>query len=192
MHSLYGMHALPQVAFGFPPSPLYYRPLPFSPLLALYIHCGVHVKTLCACWGVSTIDTSWGTLFVVVVYLLLLLLRLLLLVLPAVVVVVFFFCPRGLTFTWWGCYGLCPRHKPTESAHSFLVCFCVYFCPYGPFQCISFYIFSRRPSVSALYPSSLIFALLVLSTIYLFTEVSFSLSGSLGSKHQLINCLLLL
>ena len=27
--------------------------------------------------------------------------------------------PFGLTFTWWGCYGLCPRHKPTELAHSF-------------------------------------------------------------------------
>ena len=28
-------------------------------------------------------------------------------------------CPCGLTFTWWGCYGLCPKHKPTELAHSF-------------------------------------------------------------------------
>ena len=24
-----------------------------------------------------------------------------------------------ITFTWWGCYGLCPRHKPVELAHSF-------------------------------------------------------------------------
>ena len=24
-------------------------------------------------------------------------------------------CPRGLTFSWWGCYGLCLRHKPTCS-----------------------------------------------------------------------------
>ena len=40
----------------------------------------------------------------------------------------------GLTFTWWGCYGLCLRHKLTELAHSFLVCFCLY----GPFNCISF------------------------------------------------------
>ena len=23
------------------------------------------------------------------------------------------------SFTWWGCYGLCLRHKPTELAHSF-------------------------------------------------------------------------
>ena len=28
--------------------------------------------------------------------------------------------PRGLTFTWWGWYGLCRRHKPDELAHSFL------------------------------------------------------------------------
>ena len=28
-------------------------------------------------------------------------------------------CPRGLTFSWWGCYILCLRHKPTEHAHSF-------------------------------------------------------------------------
>ena len=27
--------------------------------------------------------------------------------------------PRELTFTWWGCYGLCLRHNPTELAHSF-------------------------------------------------------------------------
>ena len=24
-----------------------------------------------------------------------------------------------VTFTWWGCYGLCFWHKPTELAHSF-------------------------------------------------------------------------
>ena len=34
---------------------------------------------------------------------------------------------RGLTFTWWGCYGLCFKHTPTELAHSFLFCYCVYF-----------------------------------------------------------------
>ena len=27
--------------------------------------------------------------------------------------------PGGLTFTLWGCYGLSPRHKPIELAHSF-------------------------------------------------------------------------
>ena len=28
-------------------------------------------------------------------------------------------CPHGLTFSWWGCYSLCPRHEPAELAHSF-------------------------------------------------------------------------
>ena len=28
-------------------------------------------------------------------------------------------CPRGLTFSWWGCYILCPRQKSAELAHSF-------------------------------------------------------------------------
>ena len=27
--------------------------------------------------------------------------------------------PRRLIFSWWGCYGLYLRHKPTELAHSF-------------------------------------------------------------------------
>ena len=37
------------------------------------------------------------------------------------------FCPRprGLTFSWWGCHGLCQRHKSTELANSFLFCSCV-------------------------------------------------------------------
>ena len=40
--------------------------------------------------------------------------------------------PRGLTFTWWGCYGLCRRQKSTKLAHSLLFCSCVCFCLYGP------------------------------------------------------------
>ena len=28
---------------------------------------------------------------------------------------------RVLTFTWWGCCGLCFYHKPTELAHSFFL-----------------------------------------------------------------------
>ena len=27
--------------------------------------------------------------------------------------------PHGLTFSWWGCHGLCLGHKPAELAHSF-------------------------------------------------------------------------
>ena len=72
---------------------------------------------------------------------------------------------------------------------SFLFCSCVYFCLYGPFSCISFHKFSRHLYIFWLCPSSLISAVLVLSTIYLFTKVSFNPdiipSGWLGSKHQL-------
>ena len=75
--------------------------------------------------------------------------------------------PHGLTFTWWGCYGFCQGRNPAEPAHSFLFCSCVYFCLYGPFNCISFHEFSRQLSVFSLCSSGLISALLVLSTIYL-------------------------
>ena len=43
-----------------------------------------------------------------------------------------------------GCYGLYPRQKPTELAHSFFFCSYVCFCLYGPFNCISFHKFSRQ------------------------------------------------
>ena len=56
----------------------------------------------------------------------------------------------------------------------FLFCSCVYFCPYGPFDCISFHKFSQQLSVFRLCSSGLISALLVLSTIYLFVKVFFS------------------
>ena len=62
---------------------------------------------------------------------------------------------RGLAFMWWRCYSLCLRqreretsqtrghglrHKPTEPAHSFFFFYSrVYFCPYVPFNCISFH-----------------------------------------------------
>ena len=55
-----------------------------------------------------------------------------------------FMCPPGLTFSWWGCYGFCPRHKPTELAPSFLFSSCVCFCLYNPFNCISFHKFSPK------------------------------------------------
>ena len=98
---------------------------------------------------------------------------------------------HGLTFTWWGCYGLCLWHKLTELAHSFFFCSCVYFCLYGPFNCISSYKSPRRLSVFSLCSFGLVSALLVLSTKHLFMKVSFSpgitSSGWLGSKHQLPN-----
>ena len=70
--------------------------------------------------------------------------------------------PRGLTFTWWGCRGLCERHKPAELAHSYLLCSCVYFCLYVPFNYFSFHKSSRQLSVFSLCSSGLNFALLVL------------------------------
>ena len=69
-------------------------------------------------------------------------------------------CPRGFSFTWWGCCGSCLWHKPTELAHSFLFCSCVCFCLYGPFNCISFHKFSRQLSAFSLCSSGLISALL--------------------------------
>ena len=80
-------------------------------------------------------------------------------------------------------------HKSTELAHSFLFCSCICLCLYGPFNCISFHKFSQTLSVFSLCSSGITSVLLVLSTIYLFTKVSFSPdiipSGWLGSKHQL-------
>ena len=74
--------------------------------------------------------------------------------------------PRGLTFTWWGCCDLCSGHKPIDLAHSLKkISFCVYFCIYGTFDCISFRKFSRQLSAFLLCSSGLIFALLVLWNI---------------------------
>ena len=99
--------------------------------------------------------------------------------------------PCGLTFTWWECYGSCFWHKPTELAHFFLLCSCVYFCLYGPFYCFSFHKFSQQLSAFSLCSSGLITALVVLSTVYiynLFMKVSLSpgvaLCGWLDLKHQ--------
>ena len=80
------------------------------------------------------------------------------------------FCPRGLSFTWWGCCSLCLWHNPTDQTHCFLFCSCLCFCLYGLFNHISFHQFSRQLSALSLCSSSLISALLVLSTIYLFHE----------------------
>ena len=54
---------------------------------------------------------------------------------------------HGLTFTWWGCCGLCLWHKPTELVHSFIFCSCVSFCLYGSFKCISLHEFFRQLSL---------------------------------------------
>ena len=104
--------------------------------------------------------------------------------------------PHEFTFMWWGCCGLCLWHKPAELSHSFVFCSCVCLCFYGPFNCISFHIFSQHLSAFLLCSSGLISALLVLSTIYLYMTVSFRpdiiLCGWLGFKHQLTNSLIIL
>ena len=98
---------------------------------------------------------------------------------------------QGLTFTWWDVAVYAFWHKPTEPAHSFLVCSCLYFCLYGPFNCTAFHKFSRQLSAFSLCCSGLISACLALSTMYLFMKVSLSsdfvLCGWLGLKHQLTN-----
>ena len=43
-----------------------------------------------------------------------------------VVVITTAVCPRGLPFSWWGCYGLCLKHKPIEFAHSFILFLCLF------------------------------------------------------------------
>ena len=79
--------------------------------------------------------------------------------------------PHWLTFTWWGCSSLCFWHKPTKLAHSFSFCSCIiYFCLYGPFNCILFQKFSQQLSAFSLCSSGLISALLVLSIIYISYE----------------------
>ena len=57
-----------------------------------------------------------------------------------------------------------------ELADSFLFCSCVYFCLYGPFNCILFHQFSRHLSAFSLCSSCLNSALLALSTIRLYVK----------------------
>ena len=66
--------------------------------------------------------------------------------------------PQRMTarLTWWGCYVLCPSHKPTELAQSFFFRSCFCFCLYGPFNCNSFHKFSRQLSAFLLCSSGLI------------------------------------
>ena len=82
------------------------------------------------------------------------------------------FSPRGLTFTWWGCYGLCSQHKPKEASPLLFILFLCLFLSYGPFTCILFHRFSRQLSAFSLCSSGLLSALLVLSTVCLFLKVS--------------------
>ena len=78
-----------------------------------------------------------------------------------------------------------------DVARSFSFCFCVSCCFYGPFNCILFHAFFRHLSACAPNSSSIISALLILSTTYLFMKVSLSpdiiLCGWMGLKYQLTN-----
>ena len=86
------------------------------------------------------------------------------------------FVPCGLTLTWWGCYGLCPWHKPTELAHSFysvLVSFPV-------FMALSVILQLMNSPDNSPLSHSVLSVLFLRSTMYLF--VKFSLNGpSVGS-----------
>ena len=66
-------------------------------------------------------------------------------------------------------------HKPTELAHSFLICSYVYFRLYGSFNCISFHEFSQQISVFWLCSSCL------LSSFQLYIFVWKSLSALIWS-----------
>ena len=99
---------------------------------------------------------------------------------------------RGLTFSWWGCNGLCLWHKPPELDQSVLPASCVFFCLYSPFNCISFLKLSRQ----TLCFFTLFFRPYLCLTgpfnyMSFFMKVSFNPDiihcGWLGSKHQLIN-----
>ena len=82
-------------------------------------------------------------------------------------------------------------NTPTELVYSLLFRPYVFFCLYGPFNCISYHKFSWQLSAFSLCSSSLNSVLLVLSAVYLFMKVSLSpdiiLCGWLGLKHQLTN-----
>ena len=84
--------------------------------------------------------------------------------------------PCGLTFTWWGCYGLCLTWTNWACPLLFILFLCVFLSlsVYGPINCISFHEFSWQLSVFSLCSFDLVSVLLVLSTTYLFMKVGFS------------------
>ena len=106
----------------------------------------------------------------------------------------FYDSTHGLTFTWWRCCGLCFWHKPTELAHSFLFCSCVYFCL---MVLSAVFHFIKSPDNSLLSHSVLPVLFLPAWSFQLYIslwKVSFSpdiiLCGWLGLKHQLTNQLI--
>ena len=67
-------------------------------------------------------------------------------------------CPRGLTFTWWGCYGLRLGHKPAELARSFFsffffsLLFLCLFLSLWPFQLYSINHLNNSPFACSVPP----------------------------------------
>ena len=100
-----------------------------------------------------------------------------------------FILRTGLTF--WAWLGKKKKRESTTTSNLFILFLCLFHSVYGPFNYISYHEFSRQLSAFSLCSSGLISALLVLWTIYLFMEVSFSPDiihcGWLGLKHQLTN-----
>ena len=78
--------------------------------------------------------------------------------------------PRELTFTWWGCCGLCLWHKPTELSHSFFILFLCLFLFLWPFDRILVHKFSQQLSAFVLCSSCHISALLVIWTTIVIYE----------------------
>ena len=101
--------------------------------------------------------------------------------------------------SWWGCYGLCLGHQPAVLVHTFFFFLFVnsVLVSVSVFMALSTIFHSiNSPHNCPLSHSvllSLISALLILSTLYLFMKTSLStdviLCGWLGLKHQLTNLL---
>ena len=96
--------------------------------------------------------------------------------------------PHGLTFTWWGSYGLFSDINQLSLPAPFYFCSRVRFCLYGPFNCISFHKFSRQLSAFSLLFRVLFLPYWSFQLYLLFTKVSLSpdliLYGWLGLRAQ--------
>ena len=87
----------------------------------------------------------------------------------------FFFCPRRVTFTWWGCSGLCFFILTNRTCPFLFILFSCLFLFYGPFNCISLHKFSRQLSAFSLCSSSILSALLIFQ-LYNLSRVKVSFS----------------
>ena len=87
-------------------------------------------------------------------------------------------CPRGLTFTWGGCCGLCFWHKPTELAHSFFLNSVLESIPvFMPLSAVFYFI--NSPDNSPLFHSVLLVLFLLYWSFRLYISLWKSLSALL-------------